>query len=198
MVKKTLKKGKYDYAMIDPYNSLKIDLSGFSKLNTHEFHYEAASEIKSFGQQNNFGWFVNHHAVTQAARAKDGEKKYPIAPQKADTEGGQKFANKADDFLTIHRVTSHPEDWMITELHVRKIKDTETGGRPTSFDSPVRFEMYKSQCAFVEFLEGRVRGIDPIEEWLIKKNQGVQREVKLPQIGNSWMPYKDDSTEIGF
>jgi hypothetical protein len=196
MVKKTLNKGDYKYGMIDPYNSLKIDLSGFSKLSTHEFHYEAAAEIKAFGQQKNFGWFVNHHAITQAARAKDGEKKYPVAPNKADTEGGQKFANKADDFLTIHRITQHPEDWMITELHVRKIKDTETGGRPTSLDSPIKFEMYKGGCGFIESFDGKIRGIDPVYQWHLKRNEITQQELVMPTIG--WRPYKDDTTEIGF
>src|SRR6478736_1994022 len=74
MVRKARRQYGFQYGMIDPYNSLKIDLSGFSKLSTHEYHYEALSEIKSYGQQTNFGWFVNHHAVTAALRAKDGEK----------------------------------------------------------------------------------------------------------------------------
>ena len=165
MVKKAQKVRKYNYGMIDPYNSLKIDLSGFSKLSTHEYHYEALSEIKAFGQQNNFGWFVNHHAVTAAARTKDNDKKYQLAPNKADTEGGQKVANKADDFLTIHRITQHPTDWMVTELHVRKIKDTETGGRPTPMDFPVKFEMYKGGCAFIERLEEGGNPIDPVNNW---------------------------------
>ena len=55
MVKKARTQSKYDYGMIDPYNSLKIDLSGFSKLSTHEYHYEALSEIKSYGQQTIVG-----------------------------------------------------------------------------------------------------------------------------------------------
>lgn len=192
MVKKTQKLGKFHYGMIDPYNSLKIDLSGFSKLSTHEYHYEALSEIKAHGQKNNFGWFVNHHAVTAAARAKDGEKKYPLAPNKADTEGGQKVANKADDFLTIHRVTQHPTDWMVTELHVRKIKDTETGGRPTPMDYPVKFEMYKNGCAFIERTDGMSVPVDPIEKWHLK-NQDNQAELKFqqPELRN-WTPYKND------
>lgn len=195
MVKKALRRQKYDYGMIDPYNSLKIDLSGFSKLNTHEYHYEALSELKSFGQQNKFGWFVNHHAVTAAARAKDGEKKYPLAPNKADTEGGQKVANKADDFLTIHRITQHPTEWMITELHVRKIKDTETGGRPTAIDTPVKFEMYKNGCAFLERLEDGGHAIDPIHEWHMK-NETIHAEVNtngnISYNSNTWLPFKDD------
>lgn len=178
MVKKAQKVKKYNYGMIDPYNSLKIDLSGFSKLSTHEYHYEALSEIKAFGQQNNFGWFVNHHAVTAAARTKDGDKKYQVAPNKADTEGGQKVANKADDFLTIHRITQHPTDWMVTELHVRKIKDTETGGRPTPMDFPVKFEMYKGGCAFIERLEEGGNPIDPVNNWHYT-NQPKQEPIKF-------------------
>ena len=178
--------------MLDPYNSLKIDLSGFSKLNTHEYHYEALSEMKAYGQQTNYGWTINHHAVTAAARAKDGEKKYPVAPNKADTEGGQKVANKADDFVTIHRVTQHPTDWMITEFHVRKIKETDTGGRPTPIDQPVRFEMYRNGTAFIERLEEGGYPIDPILKWHLQ--QEPQQQVITNLINSSW----DDGKEKGF
>lgn len=200
MVKKTLKAKKHHYGMIDPYNSLKIDLSGFSKLSTHEYHYEALSEIKSFGQQNNFGWFVNHHAVTAAARTKDGEKKYQAAPNKADTEGGQKVANKADDFLTIHRITQHPTDWMVTELHVRKIKDTETGGRPTPLDIPVKFEMYRQGCGFIERLEFGGNPVDPIQNWHLNQ-QLVQKpltKIIEPEINNNWKPFSNENGDVTF
>jgi len=185
MVKKALKMKKFNYGMIDPYNSLKIDLSGFSKLSTHEYHYEALSEIKAFGQQNNFGWFVNHHAVTAAARTKDGEKKYQLAPNKADTEGGQKVANKADDFITIHRITQHPTDWMVTEIHVRKIKDTETGGRPTPLEMPVKFEMYNQGCGFIERLEDSGRPIDPVSNWHYMREPKLQKIDFEKPINNS-------------
>ncbi|HRP30499.1 MAG TPA: bifunctional DNA primase/polymerase [Agriterribacter sp.] len=197
LVKIALRTGEYHHGMIDPYNSLKIDLSGFSKLNTHEYHYEALSELKSFGQQNNFGWFINHHAVTSALRLKDAEKKYQVAPRKEDTEQGGKVANKADDFLTIHRITQHPTDWMITEIHVRKIKDTETGGRPTPIDEPVKFERYKGGYAYCEKLEGGVRGIDPIAEWHYQRGEIKKGDIEIPEI-HGWLPYKDDSTELPF
>lgn len=176
MVKKAEKRdGNYRYCLVDPYNSLKIDLSGFSKLNTHEFHYEALSEMKAYGQQNKFGWYINHHAITGAARAKDGDKKYPLAPQKADTEGGQKVANKSDEFLTIHRLTQHPTDWNITDVYVRKVKDTDTGGRVSPFDSPIRFLMYKFGCGFKEYLDNSAREpIDPIMEWHYKNGTLVR------------------------
>ena len=178
MVKKAYKVKKYNCVMIDPYNGLKIDLSGFSKLSTHEFHYEALSDLKLFGKKYNIGVWVNHHAVTAALRAKDGEKKYPVAPQKADTEGGGKVGNKTDDFITIHRVTQHPTEWMVTELHVRKIKDTETGGRVTPIDNPVKLEMYRNGCAFLERLEMGGTPIDAILAWH-NKNQLVQKEIPI-------------------
>lgn len=196
LVKIALADGEYQYGMIDPYNSLKIDLTGFSKLNTHEYHYEALSELKSFGQQNNFGWFVNHHAVTSALRLKDAEKKYQVAPRKEDTEQGGKVANKADDFLTIHRVTQHPTEWMITEVHVRKIKDTETGGRPTSIDMPIKFERYKGGHAYCEWLEGGVRGIDPVQEWHWIREGRPTQKITAPTDASKWMPYKDTDLEF--
>ena len=193
MVKKTRNKfGDFNFGMIDPYNSLKMDLSGFSKLSGHDYHYEALSEIKAYGQKNDFSWIVNNHAVTSALRAKDGEKKYPLAPKKEDTEGGGKFPNKADDFLTIHRITGHPTDWMVTEVHVRKIKDTETGGRPTPFDIPVKLEMYKGQCGFIERIEDGGHPVDPVVRWHMK--QEPQQQVITNLINSSW----DDGQEKPF
>lgn len=184
MVKKASKFKKYHCAMIDPYNSLKIDLSGFSKLSTHEYHYEALSDIKLFGKKYNIGFYINHHAVTASLRAKDGEKKYPVAPQKADTEGGGKVGNKADDFITIHRITQHPTEWMVTELHIRKIKDTDTGGRPTPLDIPVKIEMYKGGTAFKERREGMGVEIDPIEEWHISRRPKQSQIFTEPKVVN--------------
>jgi len=201
--KKALKKKKYHCGLIDPYNGLKIDLSGFSKLSTHEYHYEALSDLKLFGKKFGMGIWINHHAVTAALRMKDGEKKYPVAPQKADTEGGGKVSNKADDFLTIHRLAQHPSEWMITEIHVRKIKDTETGGRQTPFDEPIKLEMYKSGCAFKEKREDGERAVDPINEWHIK-NGLSQGELYTngtiikpdPVSGRTmWTQFKDNNNE---
>ena len=184
--------------MIDPYNSLKTDLAGYSKLSTHDYHYEALSELKAYGQQTNFGWYINHHAVTAALRLKDADRKYPVAPQKADTEGGGKVANKADDFLTIHRLTQHPTDWMVTEVHVRKIKDTETGGKVTSFDCPVKFEMYKGGCGFIERLEFGGNPVDPIEAWHRMNNVEIGGSI-INTISDIWKPYKDgDGDDVEF
>ena len=42
------------------------------------------------------------HAVTEAQRRK-GDDGLPVAPYAEDTEGGGKFVNRADCFMTIHR-----------------------------------------------------------------------------------------------
>jgi hypothetical protein len=73
-----------------------------------------------------------------------------MPPGKADTEGGGKFGNRADDFLTIHRHTQHAEDWKWTEIHVRKVKETETGGRQTFMDEPFKMRMIPDQTGFVD------------------------------------------------
>lgn len=165
MTKKAMSKyPDLKYTFIDPYNSLKTDISSFSKLGVHDFNYEALSEIKAFIYKHNFGFYINNHAVTESLRKldKDG---YPIAPNKADTEGGGKSSNKADDFITLHRKTQHPTEWMITEVHVRKIKDTETGGKPTQLNSPVKFRLNQNGCGFTEYTEGLSTPIDPIREY---------------------------------
>jgi len=155
-------KQKYgiDGVLADPYNSLKIDLSDGSKLSTHEYHYEAASEMQLFAKKNDTCVYLNCHVITGAMRIK-------VAPSKADTEGGGKFANKADDFITIHREIQDPEKWMQTELHVRKIKEIETGGKYTPSDSPYILTMNKGMCGFSDR-----EGFDPIVEY--HKKQGTQ------------------------
>ncbi len=151
-----LGKGKYYSLLADPYNALSIDLTDNSKLNTHEYHYQAASEMRVFAKRNDLVWWLNCHAVTNALRQKDSHG-YPSAPHKADTEGGGKFANRADDFLTIHRITQHPERWMETQIHVRKVKEIETGGQPTPQKEPVIIKMVRGFCGFED-----INGYNPI------------------------------------
>lgn len=145
--------------LIDPYNGLKIDLSDSSKLSTHEYHYEAASEMQMYAKKNNICIYLNCHVVTSALRLK-------TAPMKADTEGGGKFANKADDFITIHRETQDPQTWMQTQLHIRKIKELETGGGYTPLDLPYLLIMNPNGCGFRD-----ANGIDPIRKYHNERNR---------------------------
>lgn len=196
MAKKAYSKVKFDGGLIDPYNGLKIELTNSSKLNTHEYHYEAISEIKQFGTKYDFSWFINNHAVTAALRSKS-EDGFQKAPGKEDTEGGGKFSNKAAQFLTIHRLTQHPTQWMVTEIHVRKVKETETGGRVTPKDKPVKIVMNKNGCGFSEFLGTSpedereiIYGTDPIQIWH-QNAKPKQQEIIMPET--IWKPYNENN-----
>jgi hypothetical protein len=186
MTKKLLKRQQYQSVLVDPYNSLKIELNNTSKLNTHEYHYEAVSEIKMFGRKENIGFYINMHVVTVALRMKDAEG-YEAAPQKADTEGGGKFSAKADEFLTVHRRTQHPQDWMINDIYVRKVKEWETGGKPTPLNSPVRLRMNETGVGFSELNEtGSL--FDPINAWKNKTGKQIVASFE-PKL---WQPFSDD------
>jgi len=81
----------------------------------------------------------------------------PQAPYAEDTEGGGKFVNKSDNFLTFHRKIQHQVYDMrrTVELHVRKIREVESGGRANEPDYPVLFEMNKFDTGFVNKLSSR-------------------------------------------
>ena len=137
-----------DAIFVDPYNSLKLDMRN-SSIGVHDYHYEAASEFLTFSTSHNVAVWLNMHAVTQAQRVKDSEG-LPVAPYAEDTEGGGKFVNRADCFLTIHRKVQHPDPAVrcVSEFHVRKVRNTETGGEPTGLDTPFRFIMDISRTGF--------------------------------------------------
>ena len=140
----------FDALVIDPYNSLATceDIKG----NAHERDYAVASEFRMFCKQNNKSIYLLAHGNTEALRKKFDSKHdfygHPIPLMASDIEGGGKWVNRADDFIVIHRLTQHESEWMKTEVHVRKIKETETGGTPTFMDSPVIFHMDKGGLSF--------------------------------------------------
>ena len=65
---------------------------------------------------------------------------------------------------------------MITEVHVRKIKDTETGGKPTGLNTPVKFKMNLNGCGFTEYHEGQDIDLDPVQEWHYANKQKQQQK----------------------
>ena len=149
-------KKSHDGLLVDPFNSLMTETG-----NKHQEDYDICANLRIFASQTNTNIFVNAHLVTQAAR-----NRYPkdhiyeghlAAPEKADTEGGQKFANRADDFYTIHRMTQHDERWNIGELHVRKVKETITGGGVTPRDAPIELR-WSDHCKYF------IDNINPLEK----------------------------------
>ncbi len=163
------KMSKIDGLMIDPYNSLEPDYSMIKRTeNQHNYDYKIAGRFRLFGKNNNIYVVLNCHAATEALRKVDADG-YPIAPGKADTEGGGKFANRADDFVTIHRLVQHPEYFNETQWHQRKVKQTKTGGKPTPIKEPVIFRMLPGGYSF------EINSVDIIKE--IKNNRHGRNEV---------------------
>jgi len=142
----------YDGFMIDPYNSLMKDRDVLKGINSHEYDYQATSEMRIFCKKNNISIWLNTHAATEALRKKHSSghpyAEHPIPPMASDVEGGGKFVNRADEFICIHRYTQHPTDWMYTHIHVRKVKDIDTGGRPTPLDEPIKLKSLMNNVGF--------------------------------------------------
>jgi replicative DNA helicase len=149
---KILAQQKIDGLFVDPYNSLRLDIGG-SSLSSHEYHYEAAGEFLTLSNNHDIAVWLNMHAVTEAQRRK-GADGLPVAPYAEDTEGGGKFVNRADCFITIHRKVQALEHDIrkMTEVHIRKVRETETGGMPTTLDDPWKMTINTSHTGFSGWL----------------------------------------------
>ena len=159
---KLIRQEKYDGFLIDPYNSLKTTISKGAQLSSHEYHYEAASEMLTFSVTNNMAIWLNTHSITEAQRI-TGPDGLPVAPGAAMTEGGGKFVNRCDSFLTFHRKVQSDEHAIRirTEIHVRKQRNQETGGMPTPYLDPVLIEINSSYTGFSELGTG-VKNFKPL------------------------------------
>lgn len=150
--RKIKKDWNYDGFLIDPYNSLMKDKEELKGLNGHEYDYLATSEFRIFCKSERVTIWLNTHAATEALRKKHGKgsiyEDHPIPPMASDVEGGGKFVNRCDDFIVIHRYTQHPTDWMNSLIHVRKVKDIDTGGRPTSLEAPIKLRSIRNNVGF--------------------------------------------------
>ena len=129
-----------DGCLIDPY-------TGMNREYTHKANYDFLNESRRFVNSTKKSLYVNTHPNTEAARRIYGLEHelsgYPMPPSRSQSEGGQPFANRPDNFLTVHRLIGHPEFQFNTLVYVRKVKDTETGGTPNAIDDPIIFEFNK-------------------------------------------------------
>jgi len=132
-----------DGYLIDPLTTL---LNDKISVNKHETDNEHILMLKTWIKKNKKALYINTHCSTESTRkvyAREHELAGHICPpNKADTIGGQKYADRADDFITIHRLVQHESDWMNTQVHVRKVKDTQTGGKGTFLENPVIFKCH--------------------------------------------------------
>ena len=186
-------KHRADGLLIDPFNSLTTESS-----NKHQEDYDTCANIRIFCDTTNTTTFVNAHLVTQAARnvfPKDHEHEGHLRPpEKADTEGGQKFANRADDFWSIHRMTQHPQLWSTAEVHVRKIKETITGGSTTQRDSPILMK-WENHCRYT--INGKNPLINSYSD-VGDKNKSNLGQTSLQHKSMSKMSYPAPEDDLPF
>ena len=151
-MEKIMRQQPVDGIFVDPYNSLRLDMRNTS-IGVHDYHYEAASEFLTFSNTHNVAVWLNMHAVTEAQRRK-GADNLPVAPFAEDTEGGGKFVNRSDCFITIHRKVQAPDHDIkkLSEIHIRKVRETETGGQPTPIDEPYKLVMNLSHTGFMNWI----------------------------------------------
>lgn len=152
-MEKVMRQQPVDAIFIDPYNSLRLDMRN-SNIGVHDYHYEAASQFLTFSKSHDVAVWLNMHAFTEAQRRK-GPDGLPVAPYAEDTEGGGKFVNRADCFLTLHRKVQSTDYNIrkLSELHVRKVREVETGGEPTPIDEPYKILMNLSHTGFISWLD---------------------------------------------
>ena len=146
------KEFNYNGILLDPYNALIKNHELMKGVGGHEYDYQACTELRMFCKANKVSMWLNTHANTSALRmvhrAEHEFAGHPLPPMAGDVEGGGKFVNRADDFVVIHRYTLHPQLYTTTMIHVRKIKEIETGGRPTSIDNPIRILALQNNVGF--------------------------------------------------
>jgi len=145
--------------VLDPYNSL----GRVENLpqNQHLYDYTVMAELRIWCKLEGKSCYIMAHGVTEALRKTHPKghdyEGYTVPLLSADIEGGGKFVNRCDDFVVIHRYTDHKSEWMKTEWHVKKVKNTKTGGRPTFKNNPVileaenqltRFKVYTKEEPF--------------------------------------------------
>lgn len=123
---------------IDPYNSLKIDLGKHESKYTYD--YEAYSSMLTFTKKYNTSLFLSVHTTTAAQREKDSEGNQ-IMPHATDAEGGSALYNRCDNFITAHRKIKDNNQFMFTQISVDKVRNDDTGGRPTPKNEPVILRM---------------------------------------------------------
>ncbi len=163
---------KIDGVFIDPYNAVEFDEVLLKLYGDHNYHYKVTTEFRKFCKKHDCCIYLNCHAVTEALRrvwskdlAPEGELVgHPMPPKKSDVEGGGKFGNRADDFWIIHRYTQHKMFYRVTEIHVVKTKETDTGGRNTLLNDPIKMELKQSNCGFKPFGAISDEEFEPIDD----------------------------------
>ena len=181
--KKMMKVRTFTKFIIEPYNVL--DKSNVS--NEHQYDYIAMRDLRLFIKKTGCGITLNVHAATEALR-----RVYPkghvnegcaMPPNKSDAEGGGKYPNKADNFMTVHRLAESKDDWMWTQLHIQKIKENETGGKRTFKDDPFKIKLNYDHTGFEDDM-----GNNPVQ---IYWSRNQNKQIEIPPLPESLKPLRN-------
>lgn len=167
----TFDKSNTDNYLIDPFNALSFPMS-------YQNNYDVLNDLKHFTKTGKTLYINTHPSSASGRRGAVYTKGHPyegevMPPLKSDIEGGKAFANKADDFIIIHRLTGHDTMWNQTMIDVVKVKDTDTGGKPTKTGLSLNFD-YNFGLGF------KCGGIDVIKRYSEKQTDAFKDIPKEP------------------
>lgn len=176
---------KIDFIVADPYSG--FNKAQLPKENGHDYDYRMASEILDFTERTNVSLYLNAHTNTEARRKRDDDGNL-ICPWVDDVEGGGKWSNRADQGIVLHRKTkAEGLIRFITEFHVDKERESETGGKPTERDNPIQLLLEKNMCEFT------INGVNPIRKW--HEENGTDGFESSPKVEiNSLTPNEEFET----
>ena len=160
---------EYDAVIGDPFNAFDVPPGE----NAYSLNLRSLNQLQTFKENYSSVW-ITDHITSNAARENVGGQM--TVPTKHHVEGGQMKPNKADDFLIAHRDYKSDTRWMITEIHVDKIK--ETGGKHTPKENPVELLANKDLCGYT------CDGVDPVREHWVKKNGAPMYEPEPTEVSN--------------
>ena len=155
---------EFDVVIGDPYNAFDLPYGE----NQYTTNLRNLNLLQTFKENYSAAW-ITDHITSSSARSRDDSGTMHV-PSKHDVEYGQMKPNKTDDFIIAHRNFKDPLEKYITEIHVDKVKDVETGGSPTTKDSPVMLVANKDLCGF------SCDGVDPIKEYWKRRRPTQETE----------------------
>jgi len=185
-----------DVYLIDPFNALKSSM-------TYAGNYDVLNELKMFCKTTGKTIYINAHPSTASGRKQAVYSKghnwegHIMFPFKDDIEGGKPFSNKADDFIIIHRFNGHETLRFTTLVEVKKIKDTDTGGRQTLNEQPIFFDYnfgYGFKCGGIDCIK-RAKNV---QTNLYTPKQEVNKPVDFNKIGRQVNESKLTPEDEGF
>lgn len=169
-----------DICIIDPYTGLDREMS-------YEGNYRFMNDCRQFVNVTGKTLYINTHPTSESGRSSNIYPKghrfegHLKAPNKNDIEGGKSFLNRCDDMFVIHRMIKEKTMKYVTEIHVEKIKNTDTGGMHTPIEEPVF-------CDFNYGIGFKINGIDPLDSYRCKNIYDISK-LKLNVIDNDDLPF---------